>query len=60
VLHVQQIGIVRWNQPVEPPLAIQEWSGAEINAIQPEEIERVIARLATAGIWHNGKSYRQG
>jgi hypothetical protein len=42
VLHVQQMGIVRWNQPVEPPLAIQKRPGAKINAIQPEEIERVV------------------
>jgi hypothetical protein len=27
VLHVQQVRVVRWNQPVQPPLAIQKGSG---------------------------------
>jgi hypothetical protein len=34
VLHVQQVRVVPRNQPVQPPLTIQKWSEAEINAIQ--------------------------
>ena len=47
VLHVQQVRVVQRNQPVQPRLAIQKRPGTEINAIQPEEIERIVTWFAS-------------
>jgi hypothetical protein len=39
--------VIRRNQLAQRPLAIQKRPGAEINAIQPEEIERIVTWLAS-------------
>jgi hypothetical protein len=36
-----------------------EAAAPQITVIQPNNIERAIARLAAAEIWQTGKSYRQ-
>ena len=47
VFYVQQGRVIRRNQPVQSPLAIQQPPRAEINAIQPEKIEGIVTWFAS-------------
>ena len=41
--------VVRWNQSAEPSVALQKRLAAQVLSVEPDQIESVIARLATAG-----------